>query len=184
LISNEERSSFSQETRHRLVEDFAMAYLNGSVKPDVAERNPTDGRAIEYLMDGPQFGRLNKEEVWSYSNAAGTGYQYRVTYRDKRFSDLDNLLGMYTGRVRVEDDDMPVVEQRLYEQILVLIKEGRLPKNFKIQSPKDPRVDKLVAELEQLKQVMDRIDERVRRLENQSEVKEGSALLTHSDSVS
>jgi hypothetical protein len=170
--------------RHRLVEDFALAYLNGSMKPDLAERNPTDGRAIEYLMDGPQFGRLNKQEVWSYSGAAGTGYQYRVTYRDKRFSDLDDLLGMYSGSVRVEEDDMPVVEQRLYEQVLVLMKEGRLPRNFKIQSAKDPRIDKIVAELEQLKQAMDRIDERVRRLENQLEAKEGPALLTHSDSVS
>jgi hypothetical protein len=126
-------------------------------------------------MDVPQFEKLNRSEVWSYSNAPGTGYQYRVTYRDKRFSDLDKLLGMYSGRVRVEEDEMPVVEQRLYEQVLVLIKERRLPKNFKIQSAKDPRLDKLVADLDELKQVISRIDERVKRLENQMEAKEGPA---------
>lgn len=166
------------------MEDFATACLNGSIKPDIAERNPTDGRAIEYLMDGPEFGRLNKKEVWSYSNAAGTGYQYRVTYKDKRFSDLDDLLGMYSGTGRVEEDDMPKVEQRLYEQVLVLIKEGRLPKNFKIQSSKDLRLDKLVVELEQLKQLMNSVDERVRRLEQNTEIKERPALFARSDSVS
>ena len=183
MTSNEDRSSFGQETRHRLVEEFAIAYLNGSMKPDLAERNLNDGRAIEYLMDIRQFEKLNKGEVWSYSNAVGTGYQYRVTYRDKRFSDLDELLGMYSGRVRIEEDEMRMVEQRLYEQILVLIKEGRLPKSFRIQSAKDPRLDKLVADLEELKQVISRIDERVKRLENQVEAKEGSAPPAHSDSV-
>ena len=140
MTSREDGSSFGQEARHRLAEDFATAYLNGSMKPDLAERNPTDGRPIEYLMDGPEFGRLNRRDVWSYSNAPGTGYQYRVIYNDKRFSDLEDLLGKYSGRVQIDGDDMPKVEQSLYELILVLIKEGRLPKNFKIQSAKDPRL--------------------------------------------
>jgi len=153
------------------------------MKPDLAERNPTDGRAIEYLMDGPQFSRLNRREVWSYANAAGTGYQFRVTYNDKRFSDLEDLLGMYSSRVSVDKDDMPRVEQRLYEMVLVLIKEGRLPKNFKIQSAKDPRLDKLAAELEQLRQLVNEIGERVRRLEGQLGVAEGPALLADPDSV-
>lgn len=152
------------------MEDFVIASLNGSMKPDLAERNPTDGRAIEYLMDSPQLGQLNRREIWSYSSAVGTGYQYRVTYKDKRFSDLEDLLGMYSGRVRVEEEEMPKVEQRIYEQVLVLIKEGRLPKNFKIQSAKDPGLDKIVVELEQLRQLMKDVDERVRRLEHQMDV--------------
>jgi len=154
------------------------------MKPDLAERNPTDGRPIEYLMDGPEFGRLNRRDVWSYSNAPGTGYQYRVIYNDKRFSDLEDLLGKYSGRVRIDGDDMPKVEQNLYELILVLIKEGRLPKNFKIQSAKDPRLDKLAIELEQLRQLMNEVDERVRRLERNMDVKQGTSLLTPPDPVS
>jgi hypothetical protein len=166
------------------VEDFAVAYLNGSVKPNLAERNPTDGRIIEYLMDGPQLGRLDKREVWSYSNATGTGYQYRVTYRDKRFSNLDDLLAMYSGRVRVEENDMPAVEQRLYELILVLINEGRLPKNFKIRPAKDPQLDRFLAELEQLGWLLNGIDERVKRLESQMQSEEGYALTPPSNQVS
>ncbi len=154
------------------------------MKPDLAERNPTDRRAIEYLMDGPEFGRLNRRDVWSYSNAPGTGYQYRVTYKDKRFSDLEDLLGKYSGGVGVDRDDMPGVEQNLYELILVLIKEGRLPKGFKIQPTKDPRLDKVIAELEQLRHLLKEVDERVRRLEHQIEVKENAPLLARSDSLS
>jgi len=154
------------------------------MKPDLAERNPTDGRAIEYLMDGPEFGRLNRRDVWSYSAAPGTGYQYRVTYKDKRFSDLEDLLGKYSGSVRVDGDDMPRVEQSLYELILVLIKEGRLPKSFKIQSAKDPRLDKVIAELEQLRGLLKQVDERVRRLEHQIEIKESTPLLAQSDPLS
>lgn len=184
MTSGEEDSNFGQETKHRLVEDFATAYLNGSMKPNLAERNPTDGHAIEYLMDGPEFGRLNRRDVWSYSNAPGTAYQYRVTYKDKRFSDLEDLLGRYSASARVDGDDMPRVEQNLYELILVLIKEGRLPKNFKIQSARDPRLDKVVVELEQLRQLMKEIDERVRRLEHQIEINDGTPLFAQSNPIS
>lgn len=175
--NDESDTSFSQDMRHRLVEDFAVAYLNGSMKPNLAEKNPTNGRDIEYLMDGPQFERINRSELWSYSNATGTGYQYRVTYRDKRFSDLDNLLGVYTGRGTIPGDDgNNMVDQRLYELVLLLIKEGRLPKSFKIQSAKDPRLDKIIAMTEQLKVSLDLLDAKVKRIEEQLRIEDNASV--------
>jgi hypothetical protein len=56
-------------------------------------------RDIEDLMDGPQFDRTKKTEVWSYSSAVGTGYQFKVVYKDRRFSQLDSLLGMHSGAI-------------------------------------------------------------------------------------
>ena len=158
-------SSFGEGMKHKLVEDFAVAYLNGSVKPNLAERNPTDCREIQFLMDAPQFGRTNRMDIWSYSDAIGTGYQYRVTYKDKRFSDLDNLLSMYMGRSAVEDGDKPVVEQKLYDLVLLLMKESRLPKSFRLQSTRDVRLDKFLAELEQLKLSLEAFDKRVKKIE-------------------
>ncbi len=160
-------TSFWGTMKHRLVEEFAVSYYNGSLKPNLAEKNPMSGREIEYLMDGPQFDRVRRSDVWSCANAVGTGYQYRVVYKDKRYSDLDKLLGMYSGTVAVPEDDRPVVEQRLYELILLMVKEGRLPKSFKIQPPGDAQNEKLVSMVEELGRSMDELGRRVRVLEEQ-----------------
>ena len=166
------------------MEEFAVAYMNGSLKPNLAEKNPTDDREIQFLMDGPQFGRINRLDIWSYSDAVGTGYQYRVTYRDKRFSDLDTLLSMYIGRSAVEEGDKPMVEQRLYDLVLLLMREGRLPKSFKIQTTKDVRLDKFLAELEQLKSSLEAFDKRIKKIEEQMETGDESAKAEVPASVS
>ncbi len=153
--------------KHRLVEEFAVSYYNGSLKPNLAEKNMMNGREIEYLMDGPQFDRVRRSDVWSYANAVGTGYQYRVVYKDKRYSDLERLLGMYSGTIAVSEEDRPVVEQRLYELILLMVKEGRLPKSFKIQPSNDAQNEKLVSMVEELGRSMDELGRRVRVLEEQ-----------------
>ena len=151
--------------RHRLVEDFAVAYYNGSVKPNLAEKDPMSGRDAEYLMDGPQFEKIKRSEVWSYSNAIGTGYQVRVTYRDKRFSDLDRLLEAYSGDSTTPEGDQPSAEEKLYRMVLLLIKEGRLPQTFKVQPAKDTRMESLVSTIERLALSMDDLEKRLKRLE-------------------
>jgi hypothetical protein len=151
--------------RHGLVEAFAVAYYNGSVKPNLAEKNPATGRDAEYLMDAPQFEKVKRSEVWAYSTAVGTGYQYRVVYKDKRFSDLDRLLEMYSGGATAGDGDHPSVEERLYRTILVLIKEGRLPQTFKVQPASDQRVEALASTVERLSQSVDDLQKRLKRLE-------------------
>jgi hypothetical protein len=158
-------SAFGREMKRRVLEDFVISYYNGSVKPNLAEKEPMSGRNVEFLMDGPQFEKIIRSDIWSYSGATGTGYQYRVTYRDKRFSGLEQLVGMYSGSVPVAENDRPVVEQRLYEVLLVLIKEGRLPREFKLSPAKDVRFDKLNSTVERLAHALDNLEKRVKSLE-------------------
>lgn len=160
-------SSFGASTKHRMVEDFVISYYNGSLKPNVAERNPTTGRDVEYLMDGPQFDRIRKAEVWSYANAIGTGYQYRVVYKDRRFSDLERLMEVYSGTVQSTEEDRARTEQSLYQLILLMIKEGRLPKTFRIQTAEEAQEQKVVALVEELSRSMEELGRRVRALEEQ-----------------
>ena len=150
-----------------MVEDFVVSYYNDSLKPNVAEKSPTTGRDVEYLMDGPQFDRIRKAEIWSYANAIGTGYQYRVVYKDRRFSDLEHLMEVYSGTVETTDEDRARTEQSLYQLVLLLIKEGRLPKTFKLQSQDGAREKRAVALVEELSRSMEDLGRRVRALEEQ-----------------
>jgi hypothetical protein len=170
-LAEEGGTSFGGESRHRLVEEFVVSYYNGSLKTNLAEKNPINGRDVEYLMDGPQFDGLRRSDVWSYGSAVGTGYQYRVVYKDKRFSDLEKLLEVYSGTVRAEEADRTLVEQRLYEMIMLMIKEGRLPKTFRIQS-KGAQEEKLLAMVEQLGRSMDELGRRVKELEEKLEAQD------------
>lgn len=160
-------SSFGGEMKRRLVEEFVVSYINGSLKPNFAEKNPMGGTDVEFLMDGPQFDRTKKTEVWSYSNAVGTGYQYRVVYRDRRFSDLERLVQLYSGTLPVTMEDRAVVEQKLYEIVMLMIKEGRVPKTFQVKSAKDVENEKLTALVEELGHSLDELGKRVRKLEEQ-----------------
>jgi len=160
-------TSFSETMRHRLVEEFAVSYYNGSLRPILAEKNQMNGRDIEYLMDGPQFERTKRSDIWSSSNAVGTGYQYRVVYKDKRYTDLEHLLELYSGTVPAAEADFSEVEQRLYELIMLMIKEGRLPKTFKIQSAKEAQNEKLVSLVDELGRSLEELGRRVRKLEEQ-----------------
>jgi hypothetical protein len=160
-------ASFGGEARRRLVEQFTVSYFNGSLRPNLAERNPTNGREIEYLMDSPQFEKTKRSDIWSYSNAVGTGYQYRVIYRDRRFSDLERLLEMYSGAAPAPEGDGPLVEQRLYEVVIALMGEGRLPKTFKIQQPGEGLAEKVLPMVEELSRSVENLSERVRKLEGQ-----------------
>jgi hypothetical protein len=165
-------SSFGGDMKHRLVEEFMVSYINGSLKPNFAEKNPMSGRDVEFLMDAPQFERTKKTDVWSYSNAVGTGYQYRVVYRDRRYSDLDRLVHLYAGTLPVTEEDRPVVEQKLYELVMLMIKEGRLPKTFQVRSAKEAENEKLSALVEELGRSLDELGKRVRKLEEQLTVQE------------
>jgi hypothetical protein len=160
-------SGFDAFAKHRMVEDFVVAYYNGSVKPNVAEKNPTTGRDVEYLMDGPEFDRIRKAEIWSYSNAVGTGYQYRVVYKDRRFSDLERLMEVYSGTVQSTEEDRKRIEQSLYQTILTLIKEGRLPKSFRLQTTEEAQEQKIFALVEELGKSMEELGRRVRAIEEQ-----------------
>jgi len=164
-LAEKEESSFSEAMRRRLVEEFTVSFYNGSVKPNIAEKNPINGRDIEYLMDGPQFEKIRRSDVWSYGNAIGTGYQYRVVYKDRRFSDLEKLLEMCSGNVQTAEGEKQLVEQRLYEMILLMIKESRLPKTFKIQSAREAQEGELLAMVEELRRSMDELGRRLRELE-------------------
>jgi CRISPR/Cas system type I-B associated protein Csh2 (Cas7 group RAMP superfamily) len=159
--------SFGDAMRRRLIEDFVVSYYNGSLKANLAEKNPATGRDVEYLMDAPQFDRTRKAEIWSYSNAIGTGYQYRVVYKDRRFSDLERLMGVYSGAVQVTEEDKGLAEQSLYQLILLMIKEGRLPKTFKIQSAQEAQEQKVIAMVEELNKTMEELGRRVRAIEEQ-----------------
>ena len=165
-------SSFGEGMKHRLVEEFVVSYLNGSLKPNLAEKNPMNGREVEFLMDGFQLDRTKKSDIWSYGNAVGTGYQYRVVYKDRRFSDLDRLVQIYTGTVHASEEDRPLVEQRLYEVVLLMIKEGRLPKSFKIQPSAEGENQRLTAIVEELGRSLEELGKRVRKLEEQLAVQE------------
>ncbi|MDG6981414.1 MAG: hypothetical protein JRM99_01300 [Nitrososphaerota archaeon] len=159
--------SFGGRMKRRMVEDFVLAYYNGSLKPDVSEKNPTSGRNVEYLMDAPQFDRIRKHEIWSYSNATGTGYQYRVVYKDRRFSDLDRLLEAYSGTTQISDEDREQAEQSLYQLILLMIKEGRLPKTFKLQSMDEAQGQTIASTVEALGRSLEELERRVRAIEEQ-----------------
>ncbi len=150
-------------------------YYNGSVKPNFAEKNPINGRDIEYLMDGPQFERIHRDDVWSYGNAVGTGYQYRVVYKDKRYSDLEKLLEMYSGTAQSAGEDRTLAEQRLYEMILLMMKEGRLPETFRVQSAREVQEERLLAMVEELGRSMDELGKRVRELEARLASQEANA---------
>ena len=152
--------------RRRLVEDFAVAYYNGAIKPNFAEKNPITGLDAEYLMDGPQFEKIKKSEMWASSSAVGTGYQYRVIYRDKRFSDLERLLEMYSAGVTIVESDQSSVEERLHRIILQMIKEGRVPQTFKVQPPRDQRIEGLLTAVDHLTRTMEDLEKRLKSLED------------------
>jgi hypothetical protein len=160
-------SSFGETRKRRMVDDFVVSYYNGSLKPNVAERDPATGRDVEYLMDTPQFDRIRKTEIWSYSSAIGTGYQYRVVYKDRRFSDIERLLEVYSGTVEAPEDEKMGSEQSLYQLILLMAKEGRLPKSFKIQTAQGAQDQKAAAIVEELTRSMEELGRRVRAIEEQ-----------------
>ena len=170
-MTEEGGTSFGEESRHRLVEEFTVSYYNGSLKPNLAEKNSINGRDVEYLMDGPQFDRIRRSDVWSYGSATGTGYQYKVVYKDRRFSELEKLLEVYSGTVLTAEADRTLAGQRLYEMIMLMIKEGRLPKTFRIQS-KGAQEEKLLAMVEQLGRSMDELGRRVKELEEKLEARD------------
>jgi hypothetical protein len=165
MSERSEDSSFGMTMRRRLIEDFAVAYYNGSLKPNFAEKNPITLLDAEFLMDGPQFEKIPKSEIWASSSAVGTGYQYRVIYRDKRFSGLDRLLEMYSAGATTIEGDQTTVEERLHRLILQMIKEGRLPQSFKVQPAKDPRIEGLVSAVERLTKSMEELGVRLKSLE-------------------
>jgi len=152
--------------RRRLIEDFAVAYYNGSIKPNFGEKNPITLLDAEFLMDAPQFEKIPKSEIWASSSAVGTGYQYRVVYRDKRFSGLDRLLEMYSAGVISVEGDQASVEERLHRLVLQMIKEGRLPSSFKVQPPRDSRIEGLLSTVEHLSMSMEELEKRLKRLED------------------
>jgi hypothetical protein len=160
-------SSFGGDTRRRLVQEFAISYYNGALKPNLAEKNPMTGRDIEFLMDAPQFEKIKRSEMWAFSTAVGSGYQYRVVYRDKRFSDLEPLMQMYSGAITPPEGDVSAVERRLYEVILVLMREGRVPKTFQIASPKEAREERAAAMLDEFGKSLDELGKRVKQLEDE-----------------
>jgi hypothetical protein len=160
-------TGFGDAMKRRVVEEFVVSYYNGSFRPNVAEKNMMTGKEIEYLMDGPQFEKIPKSDMWTFSNAIGTGYQYRVVYRDKRFSDLERLLQTYAGTSTIPEDEKTAVEQRLYEIILQLIREGRLPKSFKLVTTKDAENEKVATLVEELGRSLEELGKRVRKLEEQ-----------------
>jgi hypothetical protein len=168
----ESAGSFGNGTKQHLVEEFAVSYLNGNLKPNLAEKNPTNGREVEFLMDAFQFERTKKTEVWSYGNAVGTGYQYRVVYKDRRFSDLDRLMQLYSGTLPATEEDRPVVEQKIYELVMLMLKEGRLPQSFKIQSSNEAENQRLASMVEELGRSLEELGKRVRRLEEQLAARE------------
>jgi hypothetical protein len=165
MSERSEDSSFGMTMRRRLIEDFAVAYYNGSLKPNFAEKNPITLLDAEFLMDGPQFEKIPKSEIWASSSAVGTGYQYRVIYRDKRFSGLDRLLEMYSAGATTIEGDQTSVEERLHRLILQMIKEGRLPPSFKVQPPKDSRIEGLLSSVEHLSKSMEELEKRLKILE-------------------
>jgi len=165
-LTEDGETGFSEGTRHRVVEEFVVSYYNGSVKPNLAEKNPINGRDIEYLMDGPQFEKIQRADVWSYGSAVGTGYQYRVVYKDKRYSYLGKFLEIYSGTVQTAEEDRAQVEQRLYEMIMLMMKEGRLPKTFKVQPTKETQEERLLAMVEELGRSMEDLGNRVKELES------------------
>ena len=158
-------STFGMTMRRRLIEDFAVAYYNGSIKPNFAEKNPITLQDAEFLMDGAQFEKIPKSDIWTSSSAVGTGYQYRVIFRDKRFFDLDRLLEKYSAGVNAAESDQASVEERLHRLILQMIKEGRLPQSFKVQPAKDSRIEGLVSAVEHLTQSLEELEIRLKRLE-------------------
>ena len=173
MIESGERI-FGDAMRHKLVEDFVVSYLNGSLKPNLAEKNPTTGRDVEFLMDAPEFNRIRKSEVWSYSNAGGTGYQYRVVYKDRRFSDLERLVEVYSGTVSATEQDGTAAEQSLYQFVLLMIKEGRVPKSFRIQSAQEVQEQKMAALVEELAKSLEELGARVRAIEERLAARQAS----------
>ena len=162
---------FGDEMKRRLVEEFAVSYINGSIKPNLAEKNPTNGRDVEYLMDAPQLDKTKKTDVWAYANAVGSGYQYRVVYKDRRFSDMDRLVQVYSGTIPASEGEGPAVEQKLYELVMLMIKEGRLPRTFQLRSTSDTENEKLVSMVEELRKSLDELGSRVKKLEEQVAVR-------------
>ena len=169
-------NSFSGSMRRRLLEDFVVSYYNGTLNPNIAEKDPSTGRDVEFLMDAPQFDKIRKSDVWSFSNAVGTGYQYRVVYKDRRFSDLGRLVGVYSGTSEAAGEDRASAEQDLYQLILLMIKEGRMPKSFKIRSSQEVQEQKVIAMVEELGRTMEELGRKVRAIEEKLAAQPASSV--------
>ncbi|HXY56487.1 MAG TPA: hypothetical protein VEH01_02625 [Nitrososphaerales archaeon] len=170
-------STFGGAMRRRLIEDFVVSYYNGALNLNMAEKDPSTGREVEFLMDAPQFDKIRKPDVWSFSNAVGTGYQYRVVYRDRRFSDLGRLIGIYSGTVEAGAEAKASAEQDLYQSILVMIKEGRVPKTFKIRSAQEVQEQKVISIVEELSRSVEELGKKVKALEEKLATREAPPVL-------
>jgi len=175
-VTEDNDGSFSGSMRRRLLEDFVVSYYNGTLNPNIAEKDPSTGRDVEFLMDAPQFDKIRKSDVWSFSNAVGTGYQYRVVYKDRRFSDLGRLVGVYSGTSEAAGEDRASAEQDLYQLILLMIKEGRMPKSFKIRSSQEVQEQKVIAMVEELGRTMEELGRKVRAIEEKLAAQPASSV--------
>lgn len=171
---------FTEETKHALVEDFAVSYYNRSVDnkkfvPDLAQKSVNEIN-LRTAMSQTTLDKYKDSQIWSYDDYDGayrSTYDYWVTFRDERFSELEDLLDKYTDRIEVPPTEKPLIEKKLYSLIMLLMREGRVPASFQLIPYRSAMMDRLGSGLERATKLIDNLEKRVKNIENNPFLKTG-----------
>ncbi|MDA4124605.1 MAG: hypothetical protein OK438_04040 [Thaumarchaeota archaeon] len=160
---------FNEGQRHSLVQDFSVAYYNRDVIPDVTDKDANNEDVNFAFSKGENgsyknFYKLRKSEVVSYEWDSSYS-RYEVKLVDERFKELNALLDKYSDADTPSTDKL-LVEKELYRLIRILMKEGRVPKTFKLQPFRDAQMSHLASSLERTTKLLDTLEKRVRGLED------------------
>ncbi len=162
---------FNEAFRHGLVQDFSVSFYNRTVRPNIAQKNLSNGTDAIFVYgqyDAPRFESLDKSKIASYEYNGSPLYSYHVKLRDERFNDLDGLLEKYSD-IDTPPTEKLSAEKELYRLIRLLMKEERIPNNFKIQPFRDAQIDNLATKIERIAKLLDNIEKRTKNLEELAE---------------
>lgn len=171
---------FNDEAKRSLVADFVVQFYNRSIKLDLAEKD-LGGSALSYVMEKEAFRKLKNVEIVSYYVEEKQRYLstyspydvFHVIKRDPRFLDLEELADKYSNVVKVGPEEKEAVIDKIYETIMVMLREGRMSDNFRLKPYRDAQIEGLTAQIARLTKLIDSLEKRLKGVENNPILKTG-----------
>jgi hypothetical protein len=176
---------FNETMRHNLVQEFALAYYTREIIPDLAEK-------YEFI-DGSEYTHnfMTRKDVveyiasvggWSRVISSGTltdspNSEWFVKIVDKAYKDLDSLLDKYSD-VDTPPDEKNKAEKELYPMTKRLMKQGRIPKEFKLQPYRDQYLEDLTLKMASMGVKMDALGRKIENLDTRLKIVEKIAAET------
>ena len=144
------------------MQEFVISCYNRTVVPDLADKNANRVNIGSWRDDNA---KINGNLIWSIGGKDSFDRNF-IVMKDNRFSELDELLDKYSERIDCPEEEKPLIEKKLYSMILLLMKEGRVPKSFQIQPFRDSQIESLTSKIDRIAKLIDNLERRVKGLEN------------------